>query len=547
MGEGFPGILAASGEPLLSKDLRADDRFLRRHAVRKGYTGFAGVPVWGRGLAGSLHLVFRRGDVDLPAKEAALTGVAGHLGLAIELQRLRVADGVRALSVDPLRSPRANFEATATAVLDALIAGAGASGGMLLMAEGDDGAAYTIVAERDLNPGARRAVSGGIPAIACPAWVDGSCISQGEEEPYASPACRAVARGVTSIACLPLVPKVSGRDPAAPARRPAAVAVLCYDRHLPFPSAHMAFLHDALAAAGDVLASARYLLTAAGAPNREAMVQTSPTVWSGIDAAATAQRSGRVALDIRCLGAFRLALGTAVIPPEAFRRRHALAILKALLVRDDRAIHRDELLALLWPETPPEKARHLLATAMHSLRRALVGQGGEPLELVRRVGDFYEFDRAVPHTLDLRDFRHMAATGDRLAKRDRAEEALVAYRRAAALYAGPLYQDDPASEWCEPARAHFHDLHIGVLRGAAQICLDAGDLEAAIDCYRTALRSDHALEDLHVALMRALARAGRRIEAIRQFRELCAILEREFDTIPLPETRRLYDEISLEA
>ena len=48
-----------------------------------------------------------------------------------------------------------------------------------------------------------------------------------------------------------------------------------------------------------------------------------------------------------------------------------LALLAVLACAGERGLARDKLVALFWPETPPERAAHRLNQLVHSVRRRL--------------------------------------------------------------------------------------------------------------------------------------------------------------------------------
>jgi DNA-binding SARP family transcriptional activator len=252
-------------------------------------------------------------------------------------------------------------------------------------------------------------------------------------------------------------------------------------------------------------------------------------------------------LDIRCLGLFRLRIGDAVVPREAFRRRRALTLLEILLVHDGRAVHRDELVAILCPEADDASATRLLASALHYLRRALHLPGHEAVPCIRHDGAYWSFDAASPHLLDWREFETGIDHASRLAAWGHATEALSAYQQALGYYTGDLLADEPESDWCEADRSALRERYLTALMACAALHLASGDAEPAIACYRQALRTDPAREDIQAALMRALWQAGRRAEALRQFDDLATVLDRECDTVPAAATRRLYDEIARDA
>jgi DNA-binding SARP family transcriptional activator len=71
----------------------------------------------------------------------------------------------------------------------------------------------------------------------------------------------------------------------------------------------------------------------------------------------------------------------------------------------------------------------------------------------------------------------------------------------------------------------------------------AGDLERGIEQYRRALRVDPLRKELHQKLSECLWRAGRRDEALRQYRVCRDLLRHELGIGPLPETERLVERV----
>jgi nitrate/nitrite-specific signal transduction histidine kinase len=89
LGEGFPGRVAVTGQPLVTTDLAHDLRYLRRQVVEAGFGSYACVPVKAKGhVVGTLSVAamgqrqFSSSDLNL------LTSIGLELGLAIENARL---------------------------------------------------------------------------------------------------------------------------------------------------------------------------------------------------------------------------------------------------------------------------------------------------------------------------------------------------------------------------------------------------------------------------------------------------------------------------
>jgi DNA-binding SARP family transcriptional activator len=122
-----------------------------------------------------------------------------------------------------------------------------------------------------------------------------------------------------------------------------------------------------------------------------------------------------------------------------------LALLAILELARGRAISRDRLVALLWPEASPERARPQLSDALYVVRNAL----GE--DAIRSIGDGLSLNPDTV-TSDVALFEQMLAEG-------RLEEAV-------GLYRGPLLEGFHISDsaefehWLDGWRHQRSDKHL---------------------------------------------------------------------------------------
>ena len=85
----------------------------------------------------------------------------------------------------------------------------------------------------------------------------------------------------------------------------------------------------------------------------------------------------------------------------AASQRSRLALLAVLATAGPAGVTRDKLLALLWPESDDERARHALKQAVYALRRdlgtenAIVGTATLSLDASVVTSDIREFDDAI--------------------------------------------------------------------------------------------------------------------------------------------------------
>ena len=91
---------------------------------------------------------------------------------------------------------------------------------------------------------------------------------------------------------------------------------------------------------------------------------------------------------------------------------------------------------------------------------------------------------------------------------------------------------------------------IGQLKRQSDIRADArrrnarpANLERGLECGRRILAVDPLRESVQREVMLLLALNGQRVEAIRMYKRLVALLKSELDIAPMPETERLHDDI----
>jgi predicted ATPase/DNA-binding SARP family transcriptional activator len=231
----------------------------------------------------------------------------------------------------------------------------------------------------------------------------------------------------------------------------------------------------------------------------------------------------RSILRIRLLGGFSVEVDGAMVAERAWRLRKARTLVKIVALAPGHRAHRDVVAELLWPEREPAAAANNLHQALYAARRAL----GDPAGLTL-------FDDVLTLTseawVDVDAFEAAADGGGD------PEIAL-------ALYRGELLPEDRFEEWTAGRRAALHELHLDLRIQAADRISAAGDPAAAIAGLARAAAGAPRHEPVRRALMRTLADAGRRQDALAQFEELRDALRAHNEADPDPETRALYRQL----
>ncbi|KAB8143931.1 AAA family ATPase [Chloroflexia bacterium SDU3-3] len=263
--------------------------------------------------------------------------------------------------------------------------------------------------------------------------------------------------------------------------------------------------------------------------------------YLGRDAAVTSERLRALAAQMSGAGqpaAARAALfGTAAISlagqPVALGAAKALGLL-AYLAAHEQPQPREQLLALLWPDSAGEAARKNLRNLLWKVRAALgedTVQGTTHLSLHERVWT------------DVRAFQQAAhaASAAQAAGRALASPHQIIRR----LYRGPLldglsFGDAADFElWLVGAREFYFERYQQALAALVESARAAQRWAEVARIAREALASDPLQEPAHRALIEAHAHMGDRAAALRQYDALRDVLQRELGVAPLPETEQL--------
>ncbi|HEY8485189.1 MAG TPA: AAA family ATPase [Longimicrobiales bacterium] len=204
------------------------------------------------------------------------------------------------------------------------------------------------------------------------------------------------------------------------------------------------------------------------------------------------------------------------------------ALLVYLVLHEGRVFRREQLAALLWPEAVPSRARHSLSQALYGLRRRLPGlpfcvEGEEirvPIGAIR---------------CDAVTFR--AAVND-----GRLEEALELYQ-GAFLEGFWVNGAGPFEEWQERVRDELRHMAERAVRSLL-LRADAGGEWHEVERLATRLlQLDPFQEEAHRLRIRAIAAAGDRPRALREYQRVRALLLEDLGREPEAETIALAEQI----
>ncbi|MCW2779296.1 MAG: transcriptional regulator, family, partial [Frankiales bacterium] len=203
-----------------------------------------------------------------------------------------------------------------------------------------------------------------------------------------------------------------------------------------------------------------------------------------------------------CFGSFSLVVDGRPLPLSGLRPR-ARSVLRLLALQGGRPLHREVLLASLWPETDQVSAARSMLTTLSSVRAVLVSTPAEGA--LSREGAAYRLDpEAVVTDVALAD---AALDRARRAAADLAADADGAYVAALDLYAGELLAEEGPAEWVVEPREDWRVRMAGAAHELAVLRYRRGQTAAAAAAARRGLAVDRRSDQLWRVLVAAL-RAG---------------------------------------
>jgi DNA-binding SARP family transcriptional activator len=211
-----------------------------------------------------------------------------------------------------------------------------------------------------------------------------------------------------------------------------------------------------------------------------------------------------------------------------------------LMAHAGKAVTRDALMDLLWPEVDPARAAHRLHVAVSDLRRIVDAPG--LASVVRLQDDSYQI-AACNVATDCELFEQYYQRARRSQSQRDDDAAASAFQAALDLYKGEFLADHPYLEWAAQKRAHYAERHLTALTALCERAAMQRDFNAVEEYARAILAVDNLREQAHRHLMRAHYHLGQRASAIRQYRACAAYLERELGAAPSLLTQQLHDAI----
>ena len=234
-------------------------------------------------------------------------------------------------------------------------------------------------------------------------------------------------------------------------------------------------------------------------------------------------RTAAVPGRLRCLGGYELEIVGKSVDDSAAKPMER-ALLHLLSIKAGTPVHRESLVASLWPDADGEAGLHRLQVAVSSVRRLITGAGGDGNETLARSGDSYQLVLPEGSQVDVTQFEQAVGRAEvaRAAEDEGSERK--ALDEAVTLYRGPLLPGDGPAEWVIEPRRWLVGLYADATARLATLLLDDDDPRQAVRVARAGLAADRYRDELWKLLIDGAERAGNHAEAEQARRDYESIL-----------------------
>jgi DNA-binding SARP family transcriptional activator len=247
-------------------------------------------------------------------------------------------------------------------------------------------------------------------------------------------------------------------------------------------------------------------------------------------------------LDIHCLGPFKVFLGDHEIPDNAWRSANVRRLFQYLALKNQQGfIPKDVLLELLWPGEDPQKTNRRFHVTLTSLRKVLEPdlRRGEVSAYLLRQSDAYRLDCGQSGRIDFIDFLEQCQHAQPAVPVSD-DDALAYLLSTAALYDGPLFQEEPFVDWFIEDREWIQTQYLALLSIIVRAYEKREAWEACIPWANRYLAIDRYAEPIYRVLMRCHCHLGDMARSISTFERCEKVITTDLNCPLNPRTTALY-------
>ncbi len=242
---------------------------------------------------------------------------------------------------------------------------------------------------------------------------------------------------------------------------------------------------------------------------------------------------------IQTLGQFVVWRGEEKVPSKEWNRDKTVQLLQYFVSNRNRnALHKEKIMDHLWEDGDDRDFK----VALHGINKVLEPKRASRVEpkYIIRQGITYKLNNNEVW-IDVEALEKFIIIGNESYEIDN-NISKEAYKNAIEIYQGIYLPNRVYEDWSSEEREKIQILILGTYITLAEILLDEKPIES-IRLAQNALYIDPTWEDAYRIQMKAYIVKGNRPQAIKTYQKCVAVLEEEYGIEPLPETKKLIEEI----
>jgi SARP family transcriptional regulator, regulator of embCAB operon len=225
----------------------------------------------------------------------------------------------------------------------------------------------------------------------------------------------------------------------------------------------------------------------------------------------------------------------------AAKLRQVLAMLAA---NANSLVSTERLIDELWPYSPPSTVKTIVQTYVYQLRKLFctsleTSHGAEVLET--RPGGYVL--AVPPDNVDIFRFQRLTKCGRNALDRGDATSAAGVLSESLTLWRGPVPPDIASGPFLRGLSTYLEEQRLEALLLRIEADMANNRHREIVGELRSLVTTHRLNESLHIRLMQALHRSGRRGEALAAYSQLRHILDDELGLEPSLEAQKIQHEI----
>ncbi len=244
-------------------------------------------------------------------------------------------------------------------------------------------------------------------------------------------------------------------------------------------------------------------------------------------------------IKIKMFGSFEILVGGNAVLLQLRQAKKTSQFLEYLILKKDRAVPHEELLEMLWSDKENRNPATALRTLLHRYR-SLVDQSGLPEleESILTARGAYQWNTNLDCEIDVFEFERLCQEARTPGMSNR--ECIERYLQMLQIYTGPLLTNSAEEMWVVPKSVYYHDLFLESVFTLLDLLKVEEEYDIIVQVCRKAMDVDMFDERLHLELMMALVKTGKKREALSQYYFATDLHYKQLGIQPSGEIRAVY-------